>query len=951
MTAPVKAVSDRFLHVSIRYRLVIYVLLGLLPMLLASLYFSQQVYQSRREQVLLGHMAAAQATAGAVRQFIEGIADAHEIISATIVRQDMTRQEMTAYLAAARSELPILETIAFALPSGDIVAGQPQRIMGVNVSSRPYFREIALGRSWTVSELLAGPLAGELAFVVAHRIERDGRFAGVLMSAISPAALQRFVSTRAKPAIGYSILDSSGRIIVTTVLPERLIPEHNNRSWLPSVREALGGKPVFAEPFLDRADGVQRMGAFVPVPGIGWVVNVLEPVSTAMAPVREAASGNLLLHLIITPFLLAVAWIVGSRIARPIRSLAQKAHAVAQGDFSQRMETPDRAEMGALAEAFNSMTAELERFSIEQEETREHALFLADVGELLASTLDPAVMLESVAKKTVEFLGDIAVITRLQPDGTFSPVAVHARDPEAIRKVQQLAEEHLLRTRPGTAAQAVVQQAVALDKTIFVPWVSELPTPEMRYYLEQVNAISTIAVPMKVRGETMGALSISSTQNPLAEEHVPIAEELARRVGIALENIRLYEDALRRAEFQRSLAELAGAVSSTLEPRTVLSAICNRTMSALQADGVYIWVLQQEFDRLFGAAACGFGSERFIGMALPLAEKSTAVQAVTRREGFYMHDMPSPQADFLTQKFQMQSAIFQPLISAGTPLGVMVITDTRDPKRFDDESLQRAGVLAGYASTALANARAYQRERRIAETLQRSLLADIPEMVDHFELAHFYTPAREEAMIGGDFYDFIEIADGTHGLVVGDVSGKGLEAAVVTAMAKYVLRAYTAENPDPAAVMERTNNAVTRYAQNELFITLVYGLFDTPSGKFKYSSAGHEPILLYRAGENKVSYETPTGMAAGLLSDEKYLPDELTLSPGDMLVLYTDGLTDARSPDGKFLGQEGLARLVVELAGGAAREFLRTLMDRVVNYTGGEFRDDVAILVVRAAQD
>jgi len=951
MASPLENISDWFPRLSIRYKLVIYVLLGLMPILIASFYFSRQVYGARRQQVLLGHMAAAQATAGAVRQFIEGITDAHDIISITIIRQNMTYEQMTAYLGAARTELPILETIAFALPSGAIVAGQPQRVVGANVSNRPYFQEIASGRHWAVSQLLISSWRGRLIFVVAHRVERAGRFAGVLMSAISPTALQRFVSTRAEPAVGYSILDSSGRTIVTTVLPERLIPEQRDRSWVPSVREALRGKPAFAEPFVDRADGVQRMGASVPVPGVGWVVNVLEPVSTAMAPVRRASLGNIYLHLILLPILLAIAWIVGSRIANPLISLAQRARAVAQGDFSQRMETGDRAEIGVLANAFNNMMVELERFSVEERETRERAQFLADIGELLASTLDPAVMLESVAKKTVEFLGDIAVITRLRPDGVFSPVAIHARDPEATRKIGQFAKEHLLRTRPGAEGQAVVERAVALGRTIFVPRVSDLLVPEMRHYLEQVNAISTIAVPMRARGEIVGALSISSTQSLLTEEQVPIAEELARRVGGALENIRLYEEALQRAEFQRSLAELARAASSTLEPRVVLSAICSRTKDILQADGVYIWVLQQEMDCLSGATACGFKSDEFIGMTLPLAEKGVAVvRALVRREGFYMHDMPSSgeRSDFLAQKFQTQAAIFQPLISAGTPLGVMVIADTQDPKRFDDEALQRAGVLAGYASTALANARAYQRERRIAETLQRSLLADIPGTVNHFELAHFYTPAGEEAMIGGDFYDFIETGGGAHGLVVGDVSGKGLEAAVVTAMAKYVLRAYAAENPEPTAVLKRANNMIARYVHAELFVTLVYGLLDTASGRFRYSSAGHEPILIYLAKENRVGYETPMGMAAGLMEDEEYLANENTLSPGDILVMYTDGLTDARSPDGEFLGQEGLAQLVMELAGRPAREFLNALVDRLVSYTGGQFRDDVAILVVRA---
>jgi len=303
----------------------------------------------------------------------------------------------------------------------------------------------------------------------------------------------------------------------------------------------------------------------------------------------------------------------------------------------------------------------------------------------------------------------------------------------------------------------------------------------------------------------------------------------------------------------------------------------------------------------------------------------------------------------LTQKFDAQASMFQPLFSGGKALGVMVVTDTQDPDHFDERSLTRAGLLAAHAATALANASSYQRERRIAETLQRGLLPEIPERIPNFELAHFYTPAWQEAAIGGDFYDFMEVGRDVYGLEIGDVSGKGLEAAVVTAMAKYIIRAYTAEDAEPAVVLERTNNAIVKYTESELFITLVYGVLNTKTRRFRYGSAGHEPLLVYRDREKTASYEEPHGTAAGLIPNEEYLTHECALSPGDMMIMYTDGLTDARSPDGGFLGHDRLAKMVQELAGKPAQEFLQALVTRVKDYVGGEFADDVAVLVVRAS--
>ncbi|MCX6375745.1 MAG: SpoIIE family protein phosphatase, partial [Armatimonadetes bacterium] len=607
----------------------------------------------------------------------------------------------------------------------------------------------------------------------------------------------------------------------------------------------------------------------------------------------------------------------------------------------------DKAEMGTLANAFNNMTVELGRARIEGRKTRERASFLADIGELLVSTLDPEVILQTVAKKSAEFFGDFVAVFRLSADGRLNPVAVQAQDEELTLLAKQIMTDSPMRVGHG-----VVGTAVERNQTVFVPRVVDLEDPEMRVCLKKGRVISSVAVPMRVHGQIVGALSVCSIREPILEEQVPVVEELARRLGIALENIGLYEDTLDREEFQSGLAQLAVSVGTSLDPSVVLDEICSRSLELLDADGVYIWVLNEERDNLTGASACGYNAEEFVGMTLPLAEADTgAVQALRRREGFYVHEMPAWQdvGPLLTQKFNAQASMFQPLLSGGKALGVMVVTDTQDPDHFDERSLTRAGLLAAYAATALANASSYQRERRIAETLQRGLLPEIPERIPNFELAHFYTPAWQEATIGGDFYDFMEVGKDVYGIEIGDVSGKGLEAAVVTAMAKYILRAYTAEDAEPAVVLERTNNAIVKYTESELFITMVYGLLNTRTRRFRYGSAGHEPMLVYRAKENAVAYEDPHGTAAGLIPNEEYLTHECALSPGDMMIMYTDGLTDARSPQRGFLGHDYLAKMVLELAGTPAAEFLQALVTRVKDYVGGEFADDVAVLVVRAS--
>ena len=942
----VNPVSNWLSGLNIRTRLIVYLLLGAILILLIHSYFFVEIYKARKQQILLGHMATAQATAGSVSEFVDGIMRAHDIITLTVQRENLSRSQMDAYFQAAREEAPVLESLGFALPSGLVVAGTPTRLVGLSVAGLDWFEAVKRGKHTAVSDLAEGRQTAGPAFIIAHRAPHAGPFAGVIFSAISPQALQSFVEARASANIGYEILDSRGNIVVSTVLPAELIPKHRNRSSIPSAKEALKGRPTFAQPFKDPADGIVRMGASIPVSEIGWVVDVFEPVTYAMAPVRRAVFIDLGLDLLIMVVLIAGAWIVGTNLARPIRSLARKASAVAEGDFTQRMEATDRAELGLLASAFNNMTAQLERFREEERRDREYALFLADVGELLTSSLDPQVILQIIAEKAVDFIADIAVIFRLEPEAVLRPIGLHAANPDLLERVRQILTEF-----PPKAGMGVVGTAIKEDRTVLVSPPDKVEDADARFYAERVGARSTIAVPMKIHGEIIGAMLVASVTKSLTHVQVGIVEDLARRLGLALENTRLYQETLERESFQRGLIDLAAEVSLTLETGLVLESICHRARSLLGVDGVYIWILKEAERQLVGGAACGFSAQEFLGQTVPLEQISRGpIRAMVSRQGFFRHNVPAWEDSPLAGPFHVMADMFQPLISGGVPLGVMVFTDTSNPNRFDEVALARGRLVSGYAATALANARTYERERRIAETLQRGLLPEVPDNVDGLEIAHFYSPARKEAAIGGDFYDYIELdAEDCSGIVVGDVSGKGLEAAVVTAMAKYVVRAYTAEDAEPVEVLARANNAIEKYTVPEMFITMIYGLLYTKARRFRYASAGHEPLLIYRDDGKRVEYQAAEGIAAGIQRDQEFLTHEVVMSPGDMLILYTDGLTDARSPDGEFLGQEGLAKLVVELAGPSAQVFLAALMQRVRAYSAGEWADDVAVMVIRAA--
>jgi len=240
----------------------------------------------------------------------------------------------------------------------------------------------------------------------------------------------------------------------------------------------------------------------------------------------------------------------------------------------------------------------------------------------------------------------------------------------------------------------------------------------------------------------------------------------------------------------------------------------------------------------------------------------------------------------------------------------------------------------------------YEHQRGIAETLQKSFLPSTRPKVAGYEIADAYIAAQEHAQVGGDFYDIIELGDGMLGLVIGDVSGKGVEAAVHTAMAKYMLRGFAHEDHEPSVVLTRLNDAMARYVHGEVFITLFYGVLYTHEKKLVYANGGHEHPLLYRSRTGDFVALECTGPAVGVIPDCEYTQTEVHLAEGDAFVLYTDGITEARR-DKEFLGYEGLKTMLAHIETTSAREMTNQILARVQDYADGKLQDDIALLVVK----
>ena len=264
---------------------------------------------------------------------------------------------------------------------------------------------------------------------------------------------------------------------------------------------------------------------------------------------------------------------------------------------------------------------------------------------------------------------------------------------------------------------------------------------------------------------------------------------------------------------------------------------------------------------------------------------------------------------------------------------------------------QAQGMAAQARAQTLLDA-AYAHEKKIAETLQRSLLIHIGEQsFPGLSVAPLYEAAWSEAEVGGDFYDAFAVGADQVALVVGDVAGKGLEAAARTAEVKYALRAFLLEDPHPARTLMRLNDFLCQFHDfgteaSPRFVVAALGLVDTRTGEAMFAHAGADSTLVLRH-DGTTEALTSSGLPLGIQRSAEYATLSCRLAPGDTLLLATDGLTEARQ-GGELLGMEGLTRLATEALGPAALPDVgAAIMAQVKAYAGGSLRDDACLLLAR----
>ncbi len=296
---------------------------------------------------------------------------------------------------------------------------------------------------------------------------------------------------------------------------------------------------------------------------------------------------------------------------------------------------------------------------------------------------------------------------------------------------------------------------------------------------------------------------------------------------------------------------------------------------------------------------------------------------------------------------RIRSVMCAPLVdSDGSSLGVIQVDTSDQRQRFQKDDLEVLASVASQAAIAVDNAQlhenslrqqALERDLELAHKVQRGLLPAAPPQLSGYYFFDFYEPANQ---VGGDYYDYVELPGNRLAVVVGDVSGKGVAAALVMAKLSGEVRYCLASEQDPAAAINRINASFSRSGWQDRFVTFVLALLDADRHEITLVNAGHmAPLLRHGAGKVEPIGAEETGLPLGVDADFKYQKYTRELAPGDFLALFTDGISEAMNTSGELYG---LDRLRTQLAADSPRvaELGRLILDDVKRFVGGRPQSD-----------
>ncbi|MCB0155128.1 MAG: SpoIIE family protein phosphatase [Anaerolineae bacterium] len=479
---------------------------------------------------------------------------------------------------------------------------------------------------------------------------------------------------------------------------------------------------------------------------------------------------------------------------------------------------------------------------------------------------------------------------------------------------------------------------------------------------DRAGLVVHASAPLRSGETVLGILNVAACDwEAFTPESLVLLANVGSQMGVTLERARLFELLQeQRIHEQAALLDFSRQLLSHPELDDLMAYLVEAVRSLLQVDACALVLPADTPHHLAFYAASGWYDDPVeAGRRVPADERSGSGLVMRTQTPLLVEDLqvndPTPWIADWFRAEGFRGHFIVPLVAEDQSIGVLNI-NTRQPRMLDGHELRFLQLMANQAAIALENARLHQErlkrqrleeELAVGQEIQHSMLPELCPVIPGWEFCSIYRPAQQ---VGGDFYDFFGLANQADqlGLVIADVAGKGVPAALFMALSRTMIRTVALSGSPPAATLERANELILKDSNAKIFLSAFYAILETGSGRLTYTSAGHNWPLWLPAGRQECQQLHARGILLGVMEEISLEERTVQVAPGDTLVFYTDGITEAMNSQNELFGEERLRAAVRSQAGATADQIMEAIVAAVQEFVGSAPQaDDYTIVVVK----
>jgi len=575
----------------------------------------------------------------------------------------------------------------------------------------------------------------------------------------------------------------------------------------------------------------------------------------------------------------------------------------------------------------------------------ENCIFM-ETSKLLNSTLDLKELLDLILESITKAM-----------EASFSSISLFDRKAQELNLYlysgESKEEKKELRLKLGQGIAGWVAQNR-------VPVIANQARNDPRFSPELEEKIgfridSIICVPVLRRGNLLGVMVAMNKLygKEFTEEDLKIFSSLADQVAIALDNSYLYRKARKESLEKEILLDMDRLISSSLDLDEVLGLILDSLKRLVKYDAAAIFLIDREKQEVGEIKTRGFDPALEPDLRLKMGQGLVGWVA-QHKETVIVPDVDNDPR-YIEARHETKSEVLAPIMSDRRIIGVFNL-ESNQVNAYDLDDLNLLTAFASHCAVAIERTRLHkeiivkkklEEELLIARNIQQSFLPAGNPNLPGFDISGINIPSEQ---VGGDYYDFIPIVENQIGVAIGDVAGKGIPAALIMASFRASLKAEIRNNYAIRTICFKVNNLLYESLERENYVTAIYGVLDIRNRIFTFSNAGHNPPILRRK-EGKIRHLTEGGLALGVIQNSEYKERALNLKPGDVILFYTDGVTEAKNESEEEFGTKRLEKILSENPDVNARELQDKIYQEVKDFTGNKpGEDDLTMIIIKVLE-